>query len=190
MKIFYKLLRGVVFKYFKPQMVLGYRNNTFLCNTRVSNTTDIMGTHNLHLGDNVFIGHFNIIDASCGLTIEEGCQIANFVSILTHSSHISVRLYGKHYIKHNGKHVGYLQKKVYIGKYSFIGPHSVIMPGASIGKGSIVSAYSYVESGKYPDYAILKGNPATQVGDTRNIDKKYLEQYPDLMEYYNEWTNE
>lgn len=172
-------------------MVLGYyNNNSFLPNTRISNTTDIVDATNLEIGDNVYIGHFNFIDASGGLKIEEGCQVTNHVSILTHSSHTAIRLYGKHYIKHNGKHISYLCDKIKIGKYSFIGPHSTIMPGVCIGKGSLISAYSYVKAGEYPDFAILKGNPAQIIGSTKDIDNLYLQQEPHLMEYYTEWADE
>ncbi|MBY0380164.1 MAG: acyltransferase [Burkholderiales bacterium] len=191
MFIIKKLLRRFVFKYLKPQMVLGYHSkDNFLANTRISNITDIVGNNNLTIGNNVFIGHYNFIDASGGITIGEGCQITNYISILTHSSHISIRLYGKHYIENNGKHVGYIRGNVNIGKYTFIGPHSIIMPGTTIGKGSIISAYSYIKAGNYPDFAILSGNPAQVIGTTTDMDKEYLKQNPELNKYYNEWVNE
>lgn len=190
-KIIKKILRFFIFKYFKPQMVLGYINrNKLLKNTRISNTTYIAGEDNLTIGDNVFIGHGNFIDASNGLTIGEGVQITNHVSILTHSSHITIRLYGKHYIQHNGNHIGNIKKPVTIGGYSFIGPHSTIMPGTTIGKGAIVSANSYVKTGVYPDFAILAGNPAVVVGSTKDIDKQFLAENPQLAKYYDEWTRE
>jgi acetyltransferase-like isoleucine patch superfamily enzyme len=61
------------------------------------------------------------------------------------------------------------------------------MPETTIGKGSIVAAYSYVK-GSFPDFAIISGNPAKVVGDTRELDKKYLDENPELNEYYNRWT--
>lgn len=172
-------------------MVLGYTTkNNYLPHTRISNTTEIIDSNQLDIENNVFIGHFNFIDASGGLSIEEGCQVSNYVSILTHSSHIAIRLYGNQYIKYNGKHIGYLKDAVRIGKYTFIGPHSTIMPGANIGKGSIVSAYSYVKAGIYPDFSILAGNPAQIIGNTYDdIDKHYLEQNQYLKDLYNEWAN-
>lgn len=171
-----------------PEMVWGFRcaDGRYLKQVRISNTTFIGSKEKLDIHDNVFIGHFNFIDASNGLTIEEGCQVTNYISILTHSSHISIRLYGSEYTK-NSDHIGYLKGSVSIGKYSFIGPHSVIMPGSNIGKGSLVSAYSYV-SGTFPEFAIIAGNPAKVVGDTRELDKKYLEDHPEVQEYYNAWT--
>ncbi len=182
-KISYKLL-----KIFHPQMIYGYKSadGNFLKHTRISNTTDIECKEKLKIEDNVFIGHYNFIDASNDIMIEEGCQITNFISILTHSSHIAIRLYGKAYPKYK-KLKGYIKGKVHLGRYTFVGPHSVIMPSTHIGKGSIVTAYSYVQ-GKFPDFSIIAGNPAKIVGDTRKMDKHYLEQHPELLEYYNKWV--
>lgn len=169
-------------------MVWGYRDRkgALLSRSRISNTTFIDYRHNLELGDNVFIGHYNFIDASNGLTISEGCQVTNYISILTHSSHISIRLYGKHYGT-IPEMKGYVKGKVHIGAYTFVGPHSVIMPGTTIGKGSIVSAYSYVQ-GDFPDFSIIAGNPAKVVGDTRAMDKPYIDKDEELKRYYEEWS--
>lgn len=171
-----------------PRMIMGYKNanGTRVSNTRISNTTSIIYQKNLHLADNIFIGHYNFIEASNEITIEEGCQISNYVSIISHSSHISIRLYGNDYTKHKG-HIGYMAGPISIGRYSFIGPHSTIMPNSSIGKGSIVTAYSMVK-GNFPDFAIISGNPAKVIGDTRDMDKKYLDENPDLQHLYNEWA--
>jgi acetyltransferase-like isoleucine patch superfamily enzyme len=153
---------------------------------RMSNTTALQGEENLVLEEMVFIGHFNFIDATYGLEIGEGTQITNYVSILTHSSHNAVRLYGRDYIKVAQKKA-YNQGAVRIGKYAYIGPHSVIMPKTNIGKGSLVGAYSYVK-GDYPDFAIITGNPGRVVGDTRKMDERLLIQYPELKTSYDAWA--
>ena len=170
-------------------MVGRYRhfNGIRLPLTRVSNTTYIGNPEKFNVADNVFIGHFNFIDASNHIKIGEGCQITNYVSILTHSSHISIRLYGKQYTA-DDNHVAYQKGSVEINEYCFIGPHSVIMPGTKIGKGSIVSAFSYVK-GEFPEFSIIAGNPAKVVGDTRKLDEPYLNNNPELREHYNSWTN-
>ena len=62
------------------------------------------------------------------------------------------------------------------------------MPNTNIVKGSIISAYSMVK-GTFPDFAIIAGNPAKQIGDTRDMDKEYLENNNELQQYYNEWAN-
>ncbi len=173
----------------KPRMIWGYKNpdGKFLKNVRISNTTFIDHEKNLFIGDHVFIGHYNFIEASQGLVIGEGCQITNFTSIATHSSHISLRLYGRDYINQRDP-IGYVKGAVEIGKYCFIGPHTVIMPNTIIGKGSLIAAYSLVK-GTYPDFAIIKGNPGKMVGDTRELDRQFLAENPDLREFYNEWTS-
>ena len=74
---------------------------------------------------------------------------------------------------------GLLNAPVEIGEYCFIGPHSVLMPGTVLGKGCIVSAFSFV-SGKFDDYSIIRGIPAKVVGNTQEMDKKLLDEYPRL----------
>ena len=174
-------------KSFRPTMLSYYKQDgKLLKNVRISNTTVINDKKNLKLGNNVFIGHYNFIEASNGIIIEEGCQISNFVSITTHSSHISIRLYGADYTKYKNLY-GYVTGPIHIGKYTFIGPHSVIMPNTTIGKGSIVTAFAYVE-GEFPDFSIISGNPAKIIGDTRQIDKIFLENYPELQILYDQWA--
>ncbi len=179
-----------VFKWFKPLMVGRFKtvSGVKLNKTRISNTTSIGSPENFKVEDNVFIGHFNFIDASNGVCIEKGCQITNYVSIITHSSHVAIRLYGDQYtqVPESEKKV-YFRGSVYIGKYTFVGPHSIIMPGSKIGKGSIVSAFSYV-NGEFDDFSILAGNPAKVVGDTRKLDEQYLSQHPELKNFYDKWS--
>jgi acetyltransferase-like isoleucine patch superfamily enzyme len=170
-------------------MVGGYKRLTdgkFLPRTRISNSTFIDHPQHFNIANNVFVGHHNFIEASNGLTIEEGCQITNFISITTHSSHKSIRLYGPDYA--GPEMIGYIKGEVLIGKYTFVGPHSTIMPNTKIGKGCLISAYSYVQ-GEFPDFSIIAGNPAKVVGDTREMDQKYLDEYPELMKSYKSWAD-
>lgn len=174
----------------RPQMLWGYKRKSdgkYLERVRISDTTFLDFEENLSIQDNVFIGHFNFVEASNGLAIEEGVQITNYVTITTHSSHQSIRLYGAKYA--GPEMVGYKKGAVKIGKYSFIGPHSTIMPETTIGKGSVVAAYSYVK-GVFPDFAIIAGNPAKVVGDSREMDKKVLANHPELKEHYSAWSGE
>ena len=171
----------------KPVMIYGYKGKggVKLKKTRYGSTTIFQGRDQLHIEDNVFINHYCFIDGSNGLSIGEGCQICSWVSLLTHSSHISIRLYGRHY---NGADMkGYIKGNVEIGAYTFVGPHAIVMPNSKIGKGSIITAFSYVK-GEFPPFSIISGNPAKVIGDTRKIDKPYLEKYPELNDYYQEWA--
>ncbi len=173
----------------KPRMLLLKTNfqGIKIENCTIGNTTFIDYQNKLILHHNTYIGHHNYIEASNEIEIGEGCQITNFVNLTTHSSHISIRLYGNQY-KNHSNHIGYLKGSIYIGKYSFIGPHSVIMPNTHIGKGSIVSAFSYVK-GIFPDYSIIAGTPAIVIGDTRNKDEEFLNANPELLIFYNNWNN-
>ncbi len=137
------------------------------------------------VGDYVYINHFCFIDGTYGLNIGEGCQIGYSASISTHSSHIAIRLYGKKY--GGGNMVAYNKGSVEIGSYTFIGPNSIVMPGSQIGKGSLITAFSYVK-GEFPDFAIISGNPAKVVGDTRKMDERHLQKHPELREFYDEWA--
>ncbi|XOV67133.1 MAG: acyltransferase [Fluviicola sp.] len=186
-----KLKERILFrirKWQQPVMVGNYKrfDGKKLPLTRISTSTVIQGKERFDVENNVFIGHFNFIDATYGLKVEEGCQITNYVSLLTHSSHDAIRLYGSQYGK-VGAMKAYNEGEVSIGKFTFIGPHTVVMPKTTIGKGSLIAAYSFVQ-GEFPDFAIIAGNPAKIVGDTRKRDKELLAKHPELLPYYNEWA--
>lgn len=170
-----------------PQMLYGYeQNGLFLKDTRIGSATSIVGKEGLTLEDNVFIGQFNFIEATNGITIKEGCQITNYVSIITHSSHIAIRLYGDQYRKTTDP-IAYNKGTVEIGKYTFVGPHVTIMPETKIGKGSIIASHSMVK-GEFPDFSIIGGTPAKVIGDTREMDAPFLESHPELKTNYDNWA--
>ena len=176
------------------RMVFGERSaqGLPLPHTRIAPSTCIEGEDGLVLADHVFIGHFNFLDAARGLTIDEGAQITNFVSVVTHSSHRAVRLMGRSYATHAGapaQRPGYLQGPVHIGAYAFIGPHSLIEAGSRIGKGAVVCAYAQVR-GEVPDFAIVAGQPARVVGDVRMRDAALLVQHPEMAAHYAAWAGE
>lgn len=175
-----------------PRMVYGWANpdGSWCASTRVSTHACLEGLGSLVLQDHVFVGHFNRLDGSNGLLIEEGVQVTNQVSILSHSSHRSVRVMGRRYLG-DPQPAGYIRQATRVGAYSFIGPHSVIAPGAQLGKGVIVQAYSYV-SGVVPDFAIVGpqvlGKPAVVIGDSRELDRSLLQRHPELHTHYAQWA--
>jgi len=173
-----------------PRMVFGFvrGDGEYLKNTRVSNSSVLFARDRLDVGDHVFIGHFSVLDATFGLSIGEGCQIGFFTGVFTHSSHAAIRLYGRSYVEVPDKQA-YYTAPVVIGAYSFIGAHATLLPGTRLGKGSLVSAYSLVQ-GEFPDYAILAGQPAKIVGDTRRKDAQLLRQHPELAIHYQAWAGE
>lgn len=172
----------------QPRMLYGFRHpdGRWLAHTRLSSHCRVEHPATLDMGDHVFVGHFTLLDASGGLAIGEGCQITNYVSILTHSSHRAVRLMGRDYFNHPDP-TGYVRGATRIGAYSFIGPHSVIAPGANLGRGVLVQAFSYV-SGEVPDFAIVAGQPARVVGDTRVGDRRWLEADATARQRYETWA--
>lgn len=180
-KIKYEFLRMI-----KPEVISypGSDAEDPLKKKRFSNFSHISKPENVTIGDSVFIGHFNYIDGFEKIEIGERCQITNFISILTHSSHNSIRLYGPKYVANWGTKMKGLQYgEVKIGAYTFIGSHCIILPGTVLGKGCLVSAYSLVK-GEFPDYSVLRGIPAVVVGDTRKMDEKLLAEFPELEEMY------
>ena len=184
-------LKLKIFKYLtSPRMLPYYVNNQIVYNTRVSSSVEFIKNNKIKIEEHVFIWHNVILDGSAGLTISEGCQIGANVSIFTHSSHIAIRLFGKHYSNEcfGRKEDGYMLKDVFIGNYTFIGTGSVVLPGVHIGTGCIVSANSLVNQ-NIPDYAIVQGNPAKIIGDTRKLDKRYLKKNIKFQKYYNEWNS-
>jgi len=186
-RFMYRLTLAFNFKN-QPLMMQGYhdRNGVYLPEVKISNTTFIQDRNRLVLEDHVFIGHYNFIESSNHILIGEGSQVTNYISILTHSSHRSIRFYGSHY-QNKGELKGYIKGAVVIGKYSFIGPHATIMPNTKIGNGCIVAAYSYVD-GDFPDFSIIGGNPAKIIGDTRQKDQEFLMNEPDLIPFYESWA--
>lgn len=171
-----------------PRMLYGLRvaGGGWLPHTRVGSTTVIESRHLLRCGDHVFIGHHNFIDASGGLTLGEGCQITNHVSILTHSSHVAMRLLGRGYFGHADP-AGMWRAATELGAYVFVGPNCVIAPGSRIGRGALLRAYSYV-SGEVPEFAVMSGQPAVKVGDTRDTDARWLRDHPELRAGYEAWA--
>ena len=162
-----------------------------LPHSRVSASTFIDVPERLELADHVYIGPFCLIEASAGIRIEEGVQITSHVSIVTHSSHRAQRLLGPAFADWQpglGERPGWISGPVVIGAYSFIGPHSLIEAGSVLGRGTIVRAGTVVR-GRFPDFAVLQGNPAKVVGDSRTGDEKGLAAHPELRAGYERWVN-
>jgi acetyltransferase-like isoleucine patch superfamily enzyme len=159
--------------------------------TRISPACCIEHEGQLRLGDHVYIGPFNFIEASGGVTVGDGVQITSHCSIVTHASHRTQRLLGEGYVNWpaNRERPGWIGGPISIGAFSFIGPHSLIEANTRLGRGTLVCAGSFVR-GEYPDFAVLEGRPARIVGDTRRIDERLLQQYPALRPLDEAWAAE
>ena len=176
-------------------MVYGQYNSIqqkFMKGTRISSSAYITEKSKLDIGDNVWVNHNARIDASGGVKIGDGCQIGYGAMILSHSSHMAIRLNGSQYIKKDiSERIGYIHKTVELGAYTFIGGGAAVMPGVKIGKGCVVGVNSVVTKDVL-DYTIVAGVPAKVIGCTLETDKKFfcnpivLENYYDksvLQEY-------
>lgn len=180
-----RLVRGLQFR-----VLFGERSQgRDLPHTRISPSTCIECEERLVLADHVYIGHFNLLDASGGLTIDEGVQITSHCAIVTHSSHRSQRLLGRAFATWAGpdERPGWISGPVHIGAWSFIGPHSVIEAHSRLGRGTIVRAGARVR-GTFPDFAVLDGAPAQVVGDSRDGDATLLRQHPAFRENLAAWA--
>ncbi len=183
--------------------------------SRIAPSTCIEHEDRLVLGDHVYIGHFNLIEASGGVVIDEGVQITNHVSIVTHSSHRSQRLLGRAFaswpagapepaepapppprdwisgqpIERPRQPPGWIGGPVHIGPYCFIGPHSLIEANSRLGRGCIVCAGSQVR-GEFAEFSVLEGAPARVIGDSRRADKRLLLRHPELQDLYAAWAGD
>ena len=159
----------------RPFMVYGFYNQIekkFKQNTRISSNAVLINKKKLNIGNNVWIGHFSLIDSSNMVTIGNGVQTGSHISVYSHSSHNSIRFLGEKYIDTDDR-FGYIKGEVCIGEYSFIGTGSVIMPNVSIGKGCLIKSGSLVNI-SVPDFSLVEGNPAKIVGSTLDFDKKFF----------------
>ena len=171
----------------KPFMVYGYFNSVekkFLNKTRISSSVKLIDKKNINIKNNVWIGHYCLLDGIGGIEIGEGVHIASHSCIYTHSSQNSIRLLGEKFIEvQANERPGYIIEGVKIGEYTFIGASCVLLSGTTIGKGCIIGAGSIVK-GNFPDYSVIAGNPAKLVGDTRTVDKKLYLAGVNFENYY------
>ena len=172
-----------------PRMLYGWRraDGGWLAHTRISSAARIESPERLDVADHVYIGPFNLIDASGGLTLGEGVQVTTHCAVLTHSSHRALRLAGRSYWG-AAEPAGFERAATSIGDFTFIGAHSVVAPGSRIGRGVLVRAFSYV-NGEVPDFAIVGGQPARVIGDTRTADAEWLVRYPECRPDYDAWAS-
>lgn len=172
----------------QPKMLWGYLNSdgTWLKKTRVSSSSVISHKSRVDIGDNVYIGHYCILDGIGGLKIGVGSQISARTAIYTHSSHISIRLYGHHYteVDENDKKA-FCIEPVTIGDFVYIGTNATILQGVTIGHGALIAAGTVVKE-DVANYQIMAGSPARVVGSTKEMDEAYLVD-PCIKQWYDEW---
>lgn len=189
---FISLFLNILAYFKKPFMVYGFYNSKekkFFNKTRISSSVKLINKKNISIKNNVWIGHYCLLDGIGGINIGQGVHIASHSCIYTHSSENSIRLLGEKFIEiPANERLGYIIGNVEIGEYTFIGASCVILSGTTIGKGCIIGAGSIVK-GSFPDYSVIVGNPAKVVGDTKNIDKKFFIEGVNFENYYDKAIN-
>lgn len=115
-----------------------------------------------------FIDHSAYIDTSGGLTISRGVGISVNAIVLTHDWSF-LRRYRARNITPPPTVILDPQayKPVFIDEYSLVGAGAIVLPGTHIGKYCLIGSGAVVK-GKIEDYAIVVGNPARKIGDTRD----------------------
>ena len=171
----------------RPWMIYGYRDpqtGEFYKFTRMSSTVTIISPRNLKLSDHVWVGHYSILDATEGIVIEEGCQLAAYAVILTHGSENAIRLLGREFVHiHHTERKGYTRGAVHIGAFTFVGASSIILPGVRVGKGCLIGARSLVNK-DIPNYSVVVGQPAKIIGSTIDVDAKHFREHDFSATYY------
>lgn len=109
------------------------------------------------VGQNCWIGPFSIIDGSGGLEIGNHCTISTGVQIYTHDNVKQTLSSGRINIE---------REKTVLGNNVYIGPNSIITKGVKIGNYVVIGSSSFVNK-DIPDYAIVVGQPARQIGKVK-----------------------
>ncbi|MDF2652976.1 MAG: putative Acetyltransferase [Paenibacillus sp.] len=118
------------------------------------------------IGKHTWVGPYTVLDGSGGgLSIGDYCSISAGVQIYTHDT-VKWSLSGGKQAK--------VSSATVIGDNCYIAPMCIISMGVSIGKCCVVGANSFVNS-SYPDYTIIAGTPARQIGTVRIGDDGNME---------------
>lgn len=120
------------------------------------------GIHRLSVGNNVYIGVDNFIQASGHVVLGHDVMLGPGVKIwsVNHKTEdITIPIAEQ----------GYDYKKVLIGNGVWVGANVFIMPGVNIPEGCIISAGSVVGVKNYPPFSILSGNPARVIGNRSQV---------------------
>ncbi len=113
-------------------MVYGYYNRVsgkFHKKTRISSSVTLINKRTIDINDDVWFGHYSLVDGIGGVIIGRGVHVASHTCIYSHSSQNAIRILGDKYIETPASsRPGYILEKVVIGDYTFIGTSSVILP--------------------------------------------------------------
>lgn len=115
---------------------------------------------NIIIGDDTLVGEFAFLDGRALLKIGNHIDIASQVLIYNSEHDIDSEDFRAR------------EAPVEIGDYVFIGPRAIILPGVKIGKGAIIAAGAVVTK-DVPDFKIVAGVPAKEIGERKNKNPCY-----------------
>ena len=115
-----------------------------------------------------FIDHSAHIDTSGGLIISKGVGISVNAIVLTHDWSFLRRYRARNITPPPTALLDpQAYKPVFIDEYSLVGAGAIVLPGTRLGKYCLIGSGAVVK-GIVEDYAIVVGNPARKIGDTRD----------------------
>ncbi len=112
------------------------------------------------IGDDTIVGDHAFLDGRAELKIGSHVDIASQVLIYNSEHDLTKEDFSA------------IAAPVEIGDYVFIGPRAIILPGVKIGKGAVVAAGAVVTK-DVPDFAIVGGVPAKEIGERKNKNPDY-----------------
>lgn len=111
----------------------------------------LKGGGKLHIGKNVTLGEYNVINVFSDVLIGDDVVTADRVSFITNRHtysdiHIPIKQQGGD------------SEEIIIGSGCWFGINAVVLAGTRIGKNCVIGANSVVK-GNFPDYCVIAGSP-------------------------------
>jgi len=127
-------------------------------NLQVQEHVRFINIHNISIGNDVVLANGSFLQGAGEIVLGDDVLLGPDVKIWS-TTHIFEDL------NTPISQQGYEYKKVILGDGVWIAANSIVLPGVHLPAGCIVSAGSVVGIKKYPEYAILAGNPARVIGN-------------------------
>lgn len=159
MKGFYRYLMKIIMPLFPETRCFGLKRWLLRCtgakigkNVRICSSAIFIGSGELTIGDNTWIGPHCLISVSSMIKIGANCDIAPKVYIGN----------GTHIITPDSSRIANIEisKDIVIGDGCWICVNSTILPGAEIGEKCVVAAGSVVTQSFTDSLCLLAGIPA------------------------------